>query len=102
MKIKKLSASDISQKLNSRRSKRAHSAEKEFSSRDLSVQSNSELETVSDGHIVPSDLTTAAMAHNRNPTVTASSSNSDKTVTAEGYKSGLLRSHLKNSGSMSS
>ena len=55
---------------------------------------------MSDGHIVTSDLTTAAMAHNRNPTVTASSSNSDKTVTAEGYKNGLLWSHLKIQGAL--
>ena len=41
---------------------------------------------VSDGHIVLSDLTMAATAHYSNPTVTASTSNSDKTVTAEGYK----------------
>ena len=80
--MNKLSVSDIGQKINSKRSKRARSAEKASSSRDLSVQSNSELETVSDGHIVSSDLTTAAMAHNSNPTVPASTSNSDKTVTA--------------------
>ena len=84
-KTNKLSVSDIGQKINSKRSKRARSAEKASSSRDLSVQSNSELETVSDGHIVSSDLTTAAMANNCNPTVPASTSNSDKTVTAEGY-----------------
>ena len=84
-KINNLSVSDINQKI-SKRSKRARSAEKASSSRDLSVQSNSELETVSDGHIVSSDLTTAAMAHNSNPTVPASTSNSDKTVTAEDYK----------------
>ena len=80
-----LSVSDISQKINSKRSKRARFVQKASSSCDLSVQSNSELETVSDGHIVPSDLTTAAMANNSNPTVTASASNSGKTVTAEGY-----------------
>ena len=76
--------SDINQRI-SKRAKRARSAEKASSSRDPSTQSNSELETVSDGHIVPSDLTMAATAHNSNPTVTASTSNSDKTVTAEGY-----------------
>ena len=84
-KINKFSASDISQKLNSRRPKRAHSAEKASSSRDHSVQSNSELETVSDGHIVTSAITTAALALNSNPTVTATTANSDKTVIAEGY-----------------
>ena len=79
-----LSVSDISQKI-SKRSKPACFAEKASSSRDPSVQSNSELETVSEGHIVSSDLTAVAMAHNRNPTVTASTSNSDKTVLAVGY-----------------
>ena len=83
-KINNLSVSDINQKI-SKRSKRARSAEKASSSRDPSVQSNSELETVSDGHIVSSDITTAALAHNSNPTVTASTSHSDKTVTAKGY-----------------
>ena len=84
-KINTFSASDISQKLSSRRPKRSHSAGKASSSRDHSVQSNSELETVSDGHIVPSAITTAALAHNSNPTVTASTANNDKTLTAEGY-----------------
>ena len=79
-----LSVSDISQKI-SKRSKRACFAEKASSSRDPSVQSNSELETVSDGHKVSSAITTAALALNSNPTVPASPSNSDKTVTAVGY-----------------
>ena len=81
-KINTFSASDISQKLNSRRPKRAHSAEKASSSRDHSLQSNSKLETVSDGHIVSSAITTAALALNSNPPVTGSTANSDKTVTA--------------------
>ena len=85
-KINTFSASDICQKLSSRRPKRSHSAGKASSSRDHSVQSNSELETVSDGHIVSSAITTAALALNSNPTVTASTANSDKTVIAEGYK----------------
>ena len=84
-KINTFSASDISQKLNSRRLKRAHSAEKASSSRDHSVQSNSELETVSDGHIVSSAVTTAALALNSNPTVAATTANSGNTVTAFGY-----------------
>ena len=84
-KINTFSASDISQKLNSRRPKRPHSAEKASSSRDHSVQSNPELETVSDGHIVSSAVTTAALAHNSNPTVAATTANSDKTVIAEDY-----------------
>ena len=84
-KINTFSASDISQKLSSRRKKRSHSAGKASSSRDHSVQSNSELETVSDGHIVSSAITTAALALNSKPTVTATTVYSDKTVTAEDY-----------------
>ena len=83
-KTNKLSVSDINQII-SKPAKRARSAEKASSSRDPSVQSNFELETVSDGHMMPSDLTMAAMAHNNNQTVTASTSNSDKTVTEESY-----------------
>ena len=84
-KINTFSASDISQKLSSRHPKRSHSAGKASSSRDHSVQSNSELETVSDGHLVPSAITTAALAHNSNPTVSATTANSDNTVTTVGY-----------------
>ena len=97
-KINTFSASDICQKLNSRRPKRSHSAGKASSSRDNSVQSNPELETVSDGHIVSSAVTTAALALNSKPTVAATTANSgttatafgntvcsDKTVTAEDY-----------------
>ena len=84
-KISTFSASDICQKLNSRRPKRSRSAGKASSSRDHSVQSNPELETVSDGHIVPSAVTTVALALNSKPTVAATTVNSDKTVTAEDY-----------------
>ena len=84
-KISTFSASDIRQKLNSRRPTRSHSAGKASSSRDHSVQSNPELETVSDGQIVSSAVTTTALAHNSKPTVAATTVYSDKTVTAEDY-----------------
>ena len=84
-KINTFSASDISQKLSSRRPKRSHSAGKASSSRDNSVHSNPELETVSDGHIVSSAITTTALAHNSKPTVAATTVCSDRIVTAEDY-----------------
>ena len=84
-KISTFSASDIRQKLNSRRPKRSRSAGKASSSRDNSVQSNPELETVSDGHIVSSAVTTAALALNSKPTVAATTANSGNTVTVFGY-----------------
>ena len=84
-KINTFSASDISHNLSLKRPKRSHSAGKASSSRDHSVQSNPELETVSDGHLVSSAITTTALAHNSKPTVTATTVRTDKIVTAEDY-----------------
>ena len=83
-KTKPFSVSNIDQRV-TKPAKRSRSAEKASSSRDPSLQSNPELDTVSDGHSVPSDLTMVTTAHNSYPTVTASTSNSENTVTAEGF-----------------
>ena len=84
-KINTFSASDICQKLNSRRPTRSHSAGKASSSRDHSVQSNPELETVSDGHLVSSAITTATTNSGTIATTVGYTVYSDKTVTAEDY-----------------
>ena len=89
-KISTFSASDIRQKFNSGRPKRSRSAGKASRSRDNSIHSNPELDTVSDGHLVSSAITMTTLAHNSKPTVAATTVNSDKTVTAEDY-SGVLQ-----------
>ena len=91
-KISTFSASDIRQKFNSGRPKRSRSAGKASRSRDNSIHSNPELDTVSDGHLVSSAITMTALAHNSKPTVAATTVNSDKTVTAEDYN---IINHLK-------
>ena len=84
-KISTFSASDIRQKFNSGRPKRSRSAGKASRSRDNSIHSNPDLDTVSDGHLVSSAITMTALAHNSKPTVAATTVNIDKIVTAEDY-----------------